>query len=144
MASSSRKQVREAFCARCLEVDGIESALPYEPGPEALPPLPAVTLRSYLYGQVDAETGPLTDNEWGWEVRVYVPLEGGYQRAQELLDDLVPAVLSVPRRYPDLDGTCQWVRVQDNGEPVAFEVDGRRRYAVKTIQLIAMLQEGGS
>lgn len=143
MAASSRKAVREAFCARVREIDGVASAVPYEPGPEGLPKLPAVTMRSYLYGQDDVETGPATDNEWGWEIRVYVPL-GNYETAQALLDDLVPAVLSVPRRYPDLDGTCEWARTQDNGEPVAFEHDGSRKYAVKSIQLIASLQEGGT
>lgn len=141
--SSSRKAIREAFCAACLQIEGITSAVPYEPGPEGLPPLPAVTMRSYLYGQDDRETGPRTDNEWGWVVRVYCPLDS-YEAAQVALDDLVPAVLGVVRGDPDLGGTCEWARMQDNGEEVQFEHDGRQRYAVKSVQLIAALSEGGT
>lgn len=138
--ASSRKAVRDAFTTYAKQVTGIASACTYEPGPEGLPTLPAVTMRSYLFGQADVETGPRTDNEWGWEVRVYVPLDD-YEAAQVLLDDLVPAVLGIVRAHPDLSGTCEWARMQDNGEPVSFEQDGRARYAVKTVQLIAALQE---
>src|SRR5690606_25192056 len=56
VTTSSRKAIRDYFVAQVLEIDGVASALPYEPGPEALPPLPAVTMLSDLYGQEDTLT----------------------------------------------------------------------------------------
>jgi hypothetical protein len=126
----------------CTALPEIASALPYEPGPEALPAaFPVVTMLADLYGQVDRETGPVTDNTWGWEVRVYVDLTQGYEAAQVELDDAVPAVLSVIRADPSLDGSCEWARIEDPGGPPEFGVERNRRYAVKRLLLRAELFE---
>ena len=136
-----RKAVRDRFCALLLaEVDDLAAALPYEPGDEALPQMPCVTMLSDLFNQVDRETGPVTDNTHGWELRLYVALaetdtQSAYEAAQEQIEDLVPEIFTVVRKYPDIDGTCEWARIGDAGQPVEFLRDKSGRYAMKRMQL---------
>ena len=145
--ANARKAIRDRFCALLLaEVDDLAAALPYEPGAEALPAMPCVTMLADMFGQVDRETGPVTDNTHGWELRLYVALAeaddmSAYEAAQEQIEDLVPAVYTVVRKYPDIDGTCEWARIGDAGQPVEFLRDGSGRYALKRMQLRAELFE---
>lgn len=139
--SSSRAALRQAFAAAAAAIPGVANALDHEPGMEALPPLPCVTMLSDLYSQEDVLTGPATENIWGWEVRVYVDLVQGYREAQEQLDDLVPAVLGIVRANTDIDGTCLWARLQDPGGTPFFAHDEQKAYAWKVLQLRAEMEE---
>jgi hypothetical protein len=140
--TNARPAIRAALCALLeSEVDGL-SALPYEPGSEAFPvPPPLVTMRSDLFSQDDIETGPVTRNVHGWNLRIWVALtedgtpgRGAYESAQYALDALVPDVLSVVRKHPDIDGTCEWASVADSGGEVEFWDQAGQKYAAKSIQ----------
>lgn len=138
--TNARKAIRDAFCALVeAELDGV-TALAYEP--EYLPDPPVVTMVASVFEQADRETGPVTDNVHGWELRVYVALSepadgstGAYEAGQHALEDLVPDIYSLVRAHPDINGTCEWASLSDSGAPVDFYHQAGQQYAMKSVQL---------
>ncbi len=130
--------IRDAFAALAAAVEGIATALPYEP--ERLPArFPAVTMVFTNFTQEDVYTGPATVNEWMFRVRVHVALKIGpgsdFARAYGELEVLVPRILRIVRTNPGLNGSCEWARIEDVGEEPLIATDNRAM--AKDLRLIA-------
>lgn len=129
--------VAEAFAALVLDEPEIRSAYDHEP--EKIGRRPSVAMLWVQIAQEDRSTGPATENEWHWRVGVYVDLGSGqatnYRKAQLGLYDAVPAVLRTVREHPDINGTCEWCSIADEGEEPVF--DKQNRTIAKYLRLVA-------
>lgn len=56
------EEIESAFCAAVNEIQGITTALPYEP--ESLPVRPCVTMLITQMAQEDFATGNVTQGNW--------------------------------------------------------------------------------
>lgn len=139
MDSTSVEAIEAAFVERALAVDGVASAIDYEP--EALPPRPCVTMLYVSVQQDDVATGPSTDNVWEWRVNVYVDLGPGerYRDAQMNLKRLVPKVLGIVRSAQDLGDTCLRASFADVEAEPTFDHDGGLVW--KSLRLRALVEE---
>lgn len=139
---ASPKEIAIAFADEASKIDGIRAALHFEPA--QLPTLPCVTLLAVQIQQEENQTGPATENLWGWNVYLYIPLGGrvagdDYEGAQDDLYELVPPLLAIVRRNPELDDTCLKATIADlGGEPDFDEENGA---LVKTLRLTARTEE---
>lgn len=134
--------IAKAFATAAGNVAGIRGALHYQP--EALPPLPAVTMLHRRFAQTENQTGPATQNDWTWAVYLTLPLGGrvagsDFEAAQELLYTLLPALLAIPRSDPELGGTCIKAWLADLGEEPDFDEDDKT--FVKILELTARTEE---
>lgn len=136
------RDIAVAFAAAAAAVPGIKTALHYTP--EQLPELPAVTMLPRRIQQDERYTGPTTENLWTWAVYLQLPLGGrvagsDFEAAQDLLYDLLPALLAIVRADPELGGTCLKATLADLGEEPDF--DPEQRVVVKILELTARTQE---
>jgi hypothetical protein len=136
----SAEAVETAFAAAAGRIDGVRTALDHEPDSGTVMDLPAVTMWWTDVSQDDTETGPYTDNVWGWDINLYVPLELGFRDAQKTMRTLAARLLTVVRTDPALSGACDWLRISDGGPPVTAQSESTG-YLHKTLRLAARTTE---
>lgn len=142
MATADLTAIAKTFAQLAGNIDGVKSALHYEP--EQLPDLPAVTMLLGPSTQNENATGPQTENTWTWTVTLYLPLGGrvvgsDFQRGQELLMELLPQLYAIARRHPDLDDTCLKATLADAGDDPAFDAD--QKALIKELELTVRTEE---
>ena len=118
--------IEDYFVTQVAALAGIDSALDHEP--ERLPAkLPVVTLLWRGFVQEDVETGPNTENQWTWRVRLHVALgqREQWRSGQASMKVLVPALLNFVRDNPALGNTCERATLEDVGEEPEFDNDSR-------------------
>jgi hypothetical protein len=109
--------VEGVFTRLALAVPAVASSVDHEP--KNLPRMPCVTMLWVGLAQDDLETGPRTENRWTWRINLYIQLQD-YKRAQDDLKAIVPELLAITRRNPDLDATVAWATIADNGNDPIF------------------------
>jgi hypothetical protein len=137
---SPGKAIREAFAAIAATAANVDWALDHEPGPEGLPQLKGgagVTLLQRKTDPVIEETG--SEQVYReWTVILYVTLRD-YTTVQDLLEEVIDALLAAVRAKHDLNGTCAQAWLRDDGmQPEFFHADG---VLVKELRLRAEVAE---
>jgi hypothetical protein len=138
--STTVEALEEAFAAAVRRIPEVREAYDHEPDLTQGMALPAVTMLWTDLVQDDVDTGPYTQNQWGWDVTVYVPLEVGWRDAQRLLKQIVAAILSLVREDPRLNEEADLIRISDGGPPI-FDHGEHAGYLQKTLRLTARTTE---
>lgn len=112
---SPGKLMRQAFAAIALKADGVGSTFDHEP--EAIGDISVGACVTMLQAKTDpviVETGGGEDVTREWTVIIYVQLRD-YEKAQDDLEDVIEALLSIMRNHQDLDGACDKATLRDDG-----------------------------
>lgn len=112
--SERSELIERQFVLAAAAVEGVGSALDFEPGMEGLPRrLPCVTMLYRGPRNVGYETGGIEVLEHTWTVRLYVDARTSWEKAERDLKQLVPRLLQAVRRNPSLDDSCEWAQLTE-------------------------------
>ena len=102
MASTAPEVIEEIFVAHAKLIDGIKTVLPYEPDAADRKDFPLLAMFFLLPEATEAETGsghgPGEDNDWRWEISLYVTLDR-YKDAQLRMRDLAQRLIDNFREH---------------------------------------------
>lgn len=138
IVNTTPKQAREYLRDRLEEMPEIATAFAYEP--EILGELPCATMLLAWINPAETATGPRLDCTYTWWLRLYVGLSD-WQAAQEQLEELIPAVLSVWRDDPTLGDLIEWFTISDSGEPPMF--NAHEKWLRKALLVRAVFEDVG-
>lgn len=102
MPISAPKFIETVYVAHAKEIEGIKSVFPQEPDMTDRVDMPMISMYFLLPEANESETGdgmgPGEDNDWRWEVSLYVSLTN-YKEAQIQMRDLAQDVIDNFRRH---------------------------------------------
>lgn len=102
MAISAPEHIETVFVTHASLIDGIKTVLPQEPDAIDRMSLPMLTMFFLFPEATESETGdgmgPGEDNDWRWEISLYVSLTR-YPEAQIQMRDLAQKVIDNFRQH---------------------------------------------
>jgi hypothetical protein len=114
-------EIQAAFCELAAALPEVATAVDYEPGPEGLPRLPAVTMLYLGPLRTGQSTGNVEDLEHTWEILVYVDLKTS-KLAQEQSRNVVAALKVAVKNDYRLGDSCDMAHLLDQLARPEFQV----------------------